>query len=259
MGLKGVGRAIWAFTKNNASTILTYTGIGGMITAGVIAVVETPKALKRLENAEYDKGAPLTRWEKTKVLAPVFGPPIAIATASAVGIATANHLNLKKQAAMVGVIESSQLAAREFKRITEETVEPKVMEEIRQKVAEKRAEDAAQEPAKCFDYIPTGKGNVRCLETATGIRFLSSQIAIDDARNEINQMMLHGEDPTLQDFLEFLNVDITSKLARNFEWCYNDLNSLIDIRTNYTKDFDGEPVLVIEYSPDPEYNSFRNW
>ena len=54
------------FVKRNASTILTCLGGVGVVATSVMAVKETPKAIRLIEEAEKEKGEELTKCEKVK-------------------------------------------------------------------------------------------------------------------------------------------------------------------------------------------------
>ena len=64
------------FVKRNSSIILTVIGGAGVIATSIIAVRETPKALKLIEDAKEEKGEDLTVFETIKVAGPVYIPSI---------------------------------------------------------------------------------------------------------------------------------------------------------------------------------------
>ena len=62
---KLVKRVTTSISKRSPE-ILTGIGIAGMVTAGVLAVKATPKAMLLLEEAEKEKNEPLTKMEVVK-------------------------------------------------------------------------------------------------------------------------------------------------------------------------------------------------
>ena len=54
----------------NASIVLTCLGGVGVVVTSVMAVKATPKALKKIETAEQEKGEQLSKWEKVKIAGP---------------------------------------------------------------------------------------------------------------------------------------------------------------------------------------------
>ena len=55
------------FWHRNTSTVLTCLGGVGVVTTTVMAIKATPKALKKIETAEQEKGEELSKWETVKV------------------------------------------------------------------------------------------------------------------------------------------------------------------------------------------------
>lgn len=58
------------FWHRNASTVLTCLGGARVVVTSVMAVKATPKALKKIETAEQEKGEQLSKWEKVKIAGP---------------------------------------------------------------------------------------------------------------------------------------------------------------------------------------------
>lgn len=58
------------FCHRNTSTVLTALGGAGVVVTSVMAVKATPKALKKIETAEQEKGEQLSKWEKVKIAGP---------------------------------------------------------------------------------------------------------------------------------------------------------------------------------------------
>lgn len=88
--------------KRNASTILTCLSTLGLVGTVVLAVQDTPKAMRALTDAKLEKGsAELTKLETVKAAAPAYIPTAAAGTATLVCMFAANVLNRKQQAALV--------------------------------------------------------------------------------------------------------------------------------------------------------------
>ena len=78
------------YLKRSSPTILSCVAVIGTVTASVMAVKATPKAMKILEEAEKDKGEELTKCEVVIKAAPVYIPSIGIGLASVMCIFGAN-------------------------------------------------------------------------------------------------------------------------------------------------------------------------
>jgi hypothetical protein len=89
------------FLKRNASTILTCVGGVGVVATAVMAVKATPKALERIEQAETEKGEPLTKLEVVNVAGPAYIPTVLTGTATIACIFGANILNKRQQASLM--------------------------------------------------------------------------------------------------------------------------------------------------------------
>lgn len=86
------------FWHRNASTVLTCLGGVGIVVTSVMAVKATPKALKKIETAEKEKGEELSKWEKVKVAGPSYVPAVMIGAATVTCAIGANLLTSRRQA-----------------------------------------------------------------------------------------------------------------------------------------------------------------
>ena len=66
------------FWNRNTSTVLTCLGGVGFVTTTVMAIKATPKALKKIETAEQEKGEELSKWETVKVAGTTYLPTILV-------------------------------------------------------------------------------------------------------------------------------------------------------------------------------------
>ena len=83
------------FWHRNTSTILTCLGGLGVVVTSAMAVKATPKALKKIETAEQEKGEELSKWEKVKAASYV--PAIMIGAATVTCVIGANLLTSRRQ------------------------------------------------------------------------------------------------------------------------------------------------------------------
>lgn len=66
------------FWHRNTSTVLTCLGGVGVVATTVMAIKATPKALKKIETAEQEKGEELSKWETVKVAGTTYLPTILV-------------------------------------------------------------------------------------------------------------------------------------------------------------------------------------
>lgn len=130
------------FLKRHSSTILTVMGAIGVGATAVIAVKDTPKALRILEEVEQEKGEELTVKEKIITAGPVYIPAIAVGVSTIACIFGANALNKRNQAALMSAYALLDQSYKDYKRkvsdIYGEDADKKIIEEVAKEELEPR-------------------------------------------------------------------------------------------------------------------------
>lgn len=130
------------FLKRHSSTILTMIGAIGVVATAVIAVKDTPKALRILDEAEQEKGEELTVKEKIVTAGPVYIPAIAVGISTIACIFGANTLNKRNQAALMSAYALLDQSYKDYKRkvsdIYGEDADKKIIEEVAKEELEPR-------------------------------------------------------------------------------------------------------------------------
>ena len=246
--LKSVKMAV----SKHSPEILTGLGIAGMITATVLAVKATPKALDLIAAAEDEKfdnghGEALTKLEVVKVAWKPYIPAAVTGLTSTACLIGASSVNSKRNAALATAYNLSATALSEYKEKVIETIGEKKEHAIRDKVAEERI---AKEPVNQSAIIVSGKGNTRCFDTITKRRFTSDIESIKSIVNELNRRMVNGEDYiSLNDFYYELGLD-GSSIGDELGW--NVADGLIELDYSAQLDTDGIPCIVIDYAIAPK-------
>lgn len=88
------------FNTTLASTVLSVIASAGVVATAVLVAKGTPKATKLIEEAEKEKYAPLTDFEKVQVSLPAYIPAIAVGAATIAAIIGGNVLTVKQAAQM---------------------------------------------------------------------------------------------------------------------------------------------------------------
>lgn len=132
---------IQQFIKRNSATILTCVGGVGVIMTSVMAVKETPKALKLIEEAKKEKGEALTKLEVVKAAGPVYIPAIATGAATIACIFGANALNKQHQAALVSAYALIDNSYKEYKNKVKELHGEEAHQNIVDSIAAEKAKD----------------------------------------------------------------------------------------------------------------------
>ena len=108
------------FLKGNSSTILTIMGSLGVISTTILAVKNTPKAIKLINDAKDNKKEELTIMETINVAWTAYIPSLISGIATIACIAGANCLNIKKQQSLISSYVLLDNAFKEYrKKITE--------------------------------------------------------------------------------------------------------------------------------------------
>ena len=122
------------YLKNAIPTILSCIAALGVIGTAIITAKATPKALKKLKDAENKKGEFLTRKETVMSVAPVYIPAVFIGVGTICCIFGANSLNKKQQAALMSaygiVSDAYKKYMSKVRQIYGEEAHQKVLREI---------------------------------------------------------------------------------------------------------------------------------
>lgn len=232
--------------------ILTGIGIAGMISASILAVRTTPKALELIREREDElKVEKLPVGETVKTTWKCYIPAVSTCILSAACIIGASSVHAKRNAAIAAAYKLSEKALIEYKDAVIETIGEKKELEVRDKMAEKRIE---KDPISKTEVIVTDKGSSLCYDSISGRYFKSDIETIKRAENVINKQMLSDMYVSLNDFYDELGLDFT-KMGRELGWSVD--NGLIDIHFSSQLADDGTPCLVVEYYTPPRYNFDR--
>ena len=238
--------------------ILTGIGIAGMISAGVLAVRATPKALELIHERkeelyplDEDKKLSLTPLETVKICWKCYIPAVSTCILSAACIIGASSVHTKRNAAIAAAYKLSEKALIEYKDAVIETIGEKKELEVRDKMAEKHIE---KDPVSKTEVIITDKGTSLCYDSISGRYFKSDIETIKRAENVINKQLLSDMYVSLNDFYDEIGLDYT-KVGRELGWSVDE--GLIEIHFSSQLADDGTPCLVVEYYTPPRYNFDR--
>lgn len=233
--------------------ILTGIGLAGMITSTVLAVKATPKALKHIEDAQYEKGDNLTATEKVKACWKDYIPAAATGVTASACIIGASSINYKRNAALAAAYTLSETAFAEYKEKVIETVGEKKEKVVREKVAEEKIKDYTTSNSEVID---TGYGSTLYLDPLSGRVFRSNGVRIGQAINNLNYILTGGrcEYVSLNEFYDEIGLAHTD-LGDDLGWNLGrDGQVRIEHDTVTAKTTSGEPCFVLEYAVKPRYD-----
>ena len=178
------------FLKKNSSTILTVTGVAGVVGTAVLAINATPKAQKLIEEAKKKSGKnKLTPMETIKAAGKVYIPMgiVIVGTVSAMVVTNRLNAKLAKEAAtFAGLYTAAKKTAAEYKKEVVNTIGEEKEKNIRANIAQKQMEGIDFQKAEVFE---TGYGGELWMDAYHNRLFRSSWQNICKAELDIVHML----------------------------------------------------------------------
>ena len=227
--------------------ILTGIGIAGMVTASVLAVKATPKAMRLLEEAKKEKNESLTKMDVVKTTWKLYIPVAVTTTVSITCLIGASSVNFRRNAALTAAYKLSETALTEYKDKVVETIGKEKEKVIREKVTEDKIK---KQPVNNNEVIITEKGNTLCFDSISGRYFRSDMDIIKKAENELNRRMLSDMYISLNEFYDELGLDHI-RIGDELGWNIDD--GLIKLEFSSHLASDGTPCVAVEYEIIPNY------
>lgn len=249
--LAGFAKSVQLTFAKHSPEILTGIGIAGMVSATVLAVKATPKAIKFINQAENEKNADLTKTETVKACWKVYIPAMATGAASIVCLIGASSVNAKRNAALAAAYTLSDTALREYKEKVVETIGEEQAQVIKEKVTEEKLK---KDPVTKKEVYITDKGDVLCYDTISGRYFTSNMDQIEKSVNILNRQMLNEMYISLNDFYAEVGLSRVP-IGDELGWKLDDGMINVDFDTHIADN--GKPCLVVEYNITPKYGYDR--
>lgn len=268
--------SITKLCKSAKSTVITHspgilTGIGitGMITATVMAVKATPKALvcieeeKRTINHDLMEEAKINEKEVppkidhlpftsiVKATWKCYIPAAVTGVMSAACIVGASSVNAKRNTALATAYAISETTLRDYQKKVVETIGEKKEQTVREAVAKEHLE---KNPVENKEVLITQKGNTLCYDELSGRYFKSDAETLRRAANVLDRRLRDEMFISLNDFYYEIGLPQV-KLGDILGW--NVDNDSIELRLSSQLASDDTPCLVIDYECAPRYE-YRN-
>ena len=232
------------YCKRNASTILTYLGGVGTITTAVMAVSETPKALRLIEEAEQKKGEELTKLEIVKTAGPVYIPSVMMGVGTLVCIFGAHQLSKRQQASLMSAYALLNAKYKDHKEKVEELYGKDANHKITEAIANDKYEEqdiVKEDDGKNLFYDEYSQRFFRATnETVLSAEYTINRYLAEDGGVSVNQ---------LYDLYEIEGIpggdDIGWSSAQMFEMYWS---SWIDFFHSQGETKDGEGYFIIDFT-----------
>lgn len=237
--------------KLKASTILSVIAGAGVIATGVLSAIATPKAMDDLKKARKKKTEKLSKAEEIFVVGKNYIPAALVAGTTIMCIASADILNKKQQASLMGAYA---LADRSFK-------------EYRKSLIELHGEEADKEVTdniarRCYKYhfinddIPDEK--VYFYEPYSKTILHRYEREIIDAEYHFNRNFSMAGYATLNDWFLMLGLP-TTDYGDALGWYTCDAYVWVDFEHDRVDNADGTYVVSINPYYDPDTQWQEEW
>ncbi|MGN1370918.1 MAG: DUF6353 family protein [Candidatus Coprovivens sp.] len=248
-GISKIINHVKTSVSQHSPEILTGLGITGMLSATVLAVKATPKALRLIEDKKEEENVDeLTTKDVIKTCWRCYIPTAITTGVSVACLIGATSVNSKRNAVLATAYKLSENAFTEYKEKVIETIGEKKEQEVRDKVAKEKIE---KNPVKNNEVIITEKGNTLCYDAISGRYFKSDIDKIRKAENIINKKLMNDMYCSLNEFYDLVGLPYT-QLGFELGWNVND--SLVEIEFSTQLSEDDTPCIVVDYSVSPKYN-----
>lgn len=232
--------------------ILIAIGIATAMSATVLAVKATPKALKLIEEKKKEERKDeLTPMETVKTCWKCYVPATVSTVVSVACLIGSNSVNAKRNAALATAYKLSETALSEYRDAVIETIGEKKEQIVKDKVAEKKLE---KNPVSQSNVIVTDRGTTLCYDSTSGRYFNSDIENIRRAENRINKQLLEDMYVSLNEFYDELDLEHT-ELGDQLGWHLDDGLIQLDFSSRLTDD--GRPCLVMSYNIAPKYDYYK--
>lgn len=235
--------------KRNWPKISIYSGIGGFISTTVLAVSETPEALRRIEEKKKKENTDkLTVGQTIQAAWKCYIPSAMTGILSTTLIACGDAGHTKRNAALSTACVISENALRSFRKKTAEIVGEKKEKEIHDAVLRERIDKMKT----TNDIVIADSTKVICYDTVFGRKFLTTYEDLRNAERRINQRLFDEMYVSLNDFYDELDLAPT-KIGYEVGWKLEKGALELYISTQFAED-GRTPCYALDYNITPNYN-----
>ena len=258
MQLKAIFTDLSNAARKHSPEILTGIGIVGMLSATVLAVRATPKALMLIEEKKREKKfageqPELTKIEVVKTAWKPYIPAVVTGVASVACLVGASSVNARRNAALAAAYALSETTLADYKEKVVETIGEKKAQEVKDAIAKDKIEN---DPVSRKEIIIADKGETLFYESLSGRYFKSTYESIRSAVNTLNEQLLFDEYISLNEFYEAIGLDDLQPLGEQLQWHVSPDSSdkgLIQIEFSPQLTDNMTPCAVIGFSNPPKY------
>lgn len=246
--------------KKNSPGVLTGVGIAGMITATILAVRATPKAMRLIDRErdrrekESGNGAvdPMTNIEVVKIAWKPYVPSVVTCAVSVGCLIGACSVSGKRNAALATAYQLSESAFKTYREKVVETIGEKKEGQVRDEVVKDQMQEAYKNPGA---IIITGGGDTQCYDCLSKQKFTSSIETIRKIQNDFNFLINSRMYMSVDEFYDMLDLGhLPGGVGEELGWSQN--RGLMDIRFVPVL-IEGIPCVGVDFSNEPPRYGFK--
>lgn len=242
-------KSVERFVTKRSPEILMSLGIAGGFTTVVLAVKETPRALKLIEAEKKERHCDeLPPIDIVKTCWKCYIPAMISGVVSTACVVGSHSVSASRMAALTAAYQISETALAEYKEKVVETIGEKKEQAVRDKIDKDFIE---KNPVRDDDVILTGHGNTLCLDSLSGRYFRSDIDRIKKAVNELNRRMTYDVYVSLNEFYDELDLSHTI-LGDTMGWNLDGGLIEVDFGSQLTEK--DEPCAVVRFHHPPKYD-----
>ncbi len=235
------------WTKRHGSEILISIGAASSISAVVLAIKATPKAVRLIDERKKELEVEnLDTAETVKTAWACYIPTVVTETFSIVCLICATTNNNKHNTALTAAYALSENAFREYRDKIIDTIGEQKEKSVRDSIAKDRI---VNNPPLRSETSIIPSGDQLCYDALSDRYFTSSADKIKKAQNELNARMLQEQNVSLNDFYYEIGLNDTL-IGDSLGWDINKTN-FIDIYFNTQLAHGDIPCLVMDFSSNP--------
>lgn len=239
--------------EENATTLLTAGGVVGTVATAILTGRATFKASEiiRQEELEHIVEADghtmgLSNWERTKLVWPLYIPPVLTGSATVASIVLANRMSAQKAAALAAAYGLAERNLSEYKeKVAEKLTGPK-----QQQIEDELAQEQANRTPGGENLVIIEGGDVMCLDRPTGRYFKSTMEKINQAVNATNAEILRHNGANASYFYDELELEGTTWSDR-VGW---GIGEQISLTISTVIGPGNKPCIAFDFSPLPSFD-----
>lgn len=247
--LHNIGKIV----ADNSPIILTSVGVAGSLTTAILtgkACWQASRILLGGEDSDPWELENQTFFEKTKIVWPLFIPPLASAAVTVTSIVLANRIGTRRAAALAAAYSISEKAFEEYKEKVTEKLGKTKEREVRDEIAQNRVD---KNPVNNSEIIITGNGDSLFLDLHSNRYFKSTMEDVKKAVNDTNYQIIHHDYASLNDFYDRLGIDHT-RYGEELGWTSMEK---LEVSFSTTLSKDQRPCITIDFTTEPMRDYFR--